>query len=208
MKRFGFRWIWLIALTLTASAAAQAVPTRVPYVAYLSTDAGAPFVGSVDVEATLYATANPTPGVDTAVWGPASFGVQSVQDGLLHIELGGSGSDPIDSATLQAGALWLSIRLNGVLLTPAQRVLSVPYAVLASDSLSLGGIDAADYLTAPDLSALQDQIASMESDVSALSACCSPEAARRPIAPPRPMERPVPTEMCVRSTMYAHRAPA
>lgn len=133
------------------------VPQIVQYQGYLADVAGTPvsgdwtmtfslfddeFEGSVQHEETL----------DIAV----DFGVFSA---LL-----GAGDAPLDLQTLEGAALWMQVTINAddgpVTLLPRQRVVSAPYALLASHALqadnsaTVGGI-------APETFATVEQIAEM-----------------------------------------------
>jgi cysteine-rich repeat protein len=143
----------LVVLTL-CSGAAHAVPTQVPYVGYLENSLGVPFQGTVIVKAALYDTPTPNVTIDQALWGPHEFGGLPVHAGVLAFVLGGAGSPPVSGETMGEGPVWLSIWVNGTLLTPGQQVLSVPYALLARDANMLGGQPATEYATLDDLNAL------------------------------------------------------
>lgn len=143
-RRLGLSAAGLWVLLFAASAAA--VPPAVPYQGRLSYEDGTPYEGTVSVEMTLYAAAEE----GEAVWGPYAFGDVDVLEGKLSVVLGAPPSPPLDGASLSAG-LWLEVSVNGVLLTPRQPVLSVPYALRASDSDRLGGEDAVAFVTADEL---------------------------------------------------------
>lgn len=157
--------LWLLALTMVLGPAATetgwAVPTQVPYVGYLTTTGGAAFSGTVNLQAALFDSANPDPSVDTPEWGPWMFPGTSVEDGFLSVTLGAGGSAPLDTAVLQTGDLWLAIWVDGQLLSPAQRILSVPFAVRASDADAVAGVDA---------SSLVADLAQAQADILALQA--------------------------------------
>jgi formylglycine-generating enzyme required for sulfatase activity len=136
-------------------ALARAVPTTVPYVGWLTDDAGVPLDTTIEVTAALYDRETGGAALWTHTW-PAV----EARGGLLTLLLGGDGSTPLDSGTLQpveggpAGGLYLSLSLDGVLLEPRQRLLSVPYALVAADAQRLGGSPATDYLRADEVAAV------------------------------------------------------
>ena len=135
---------------------ASAVPTAVPYTALLTTDAGAAYGGTVSVTAALYEVQNPTPGVDAALWGPHDFGSLPVLNGILHFALGAAGGPALDSAVLAgaSGPVYVLVTLDGTPMLPAQRLLSVPYALVAEDATAVGGVPADEVAHAGNLHAL------------------------------------------------------
>lgn len=147
-----FRSVGPIACGLASllwASAALAVPAQVPYFGYLTYANGVPYQGTVTVQATLYPDATePTPH-----WGPDAIGSVDVVDGHLSFVLG-DGALPLELADVDLTQLWLEVQINGTPLLPRQRFLSVPYARLAEDSTSLGGLPAASYVESADLPAV------------------------------------------------------
>jgi hypothetical protein len=151
------RGLLLATLALLFGSAANAAPMRVPYSGEM-TLGSAPFTGTVNLEAALYASPMPNLGVDFPVWpqstgaAPWNYGAVDVDDGIFTILLGDSG-DPLDSDLVSGfpGGLWLVLWVDGEPALPAQSVLSVPYALMAADADRLGGLDASDYVTFGDV---------------------------------------------------------
>lgn len=139
----------IIGLLLFSSMAA-AVPMEVGYVAELRSPNGLPFSGTMDVTVALYPDA--MSGVPN--WGPHTFDDLDIEGGRLEFVLGQGGSAPVDSMDLSTTELWLEIQVGDDVLTPRQKIVAVPYTVLASDAERLGGLDAAEYLIPSDLPGL------------------------------------------------------
>ena len=139
----------IIGLLLFSSMAA-AVPMEVGYVAELRSPNGLPFSGTMDVTVALYPDA--MSGVPN--WGPHTFDDLDIEGGRLEFVLGQGGSAPMDSMDLSTTELWLEIQVGDDVLTPRQKIVAVPYTVLASDAERLGGLDAAEYLIPSDLPGL------------------------------------------------------
>jgi hypothetical protein len=143
-----------LAFLIALPALALAVPTAVPYVGWLTDDSGAPADGAFEVKAELFAQAQG----GTAIWSHTWDSVV-VQAGLISVLLGSDGSPALDAAMLLAengtpDGLFLSITLDGTVLAPRQRMLSVPYALVASNTERLGGVGAGDYLKSTDVSSV------------------------------------------------------
>jgi hypothetical protein len=132
---------------LAATTAQAQVPPQIPYTGLLTYSNGSPYSGTVLVVATLHS--HPT--FDNAVFGPVEHENIAVQDGIVSFVLGGA-QDPIPQAALLESELWLELEVNGNVLLPRQRILSVPYALRAqeaSNAATLGGVAANLYAQKP-----------------------------------------------------------
>ena len=143
-------WAALLALLLVAPAVALAVPAAVPYEGTLTHEDGTLFEGLVDVEMGLYTSA----GGGSALWGPTLFPDVSVEGGVLSVVLGEAPGPVLDGSVLAGGDVWLEVTVDGVVLTPRQRVLSVPFALRAGDAERLGGEPASAFVTESSLPTL------------------------------------------------------
>ncbi|NUN14380.1 MAG: hypothetical protein HUU55_12185 [Myxococcales bacterium] len=144
--------IGIVALCTTAGLppmAAGAVPGPIPYVGELTLADGTPVDTPIDLEVSLYASANG----GALLWGPFNFPGTKVIAGVFSILLGDIDTDPLDDALVATDELWIEFAINGVILTPRSRLYSVPYARLAGDAISLGGVGAAEYLQFADVGA-------------------------------------------------------
>jgi hypothetical protein len=139
-------------LCLSPYTAAAALPPAIPYTGFLTYSNGEAFNGSVTITAGLYASAAPDLDNDTPLWGPHDYGSVNVQDGFVSIVLGGS-ADPITPLQLSADPtqVWLLLTVNDTPLLPAQRVQSVPFALIAQQALSVGNLDSADVASLNDV---------------------------------------------------------
>lgn len=150
-----------LALFVGLSSSLLAAPADIPYVGLLTSDGGAlynPAGGTVDVTASLFVDA--TSG--SPLWGPVSLPDTPVVDGVLSFVLDGDAAlgsiagQPVNLTEVLASTdvLWLSISLDGTVLAPRQRVLSVPYAVRAGDAASVGGLPASEVAAIADVDAV------------------------------------------------------
>jgi hypothetical protein len=114
------------------------VPAAIPYVGEVETAGGAPFNGTVDVEASLFWTASG----GSPAFGPELHADLAVVNGNLSFVLGQGVGEPLEAELLATNALWLELTINGTALSPRQQVLSVPYALRAGDAESVGGMGA------------------------------------------------------------------
>ena len=115
-----------------APAMAQ-VPTQIPFQGLLLDSGGTPVNGSVDLDFELFDSL----AAGTSLWTESHLGV-IVVDGVYSVDLGAS--TPITNATLTGGAAFLEIVVDGETLTPRQQFMSVPYALVADEADSLGGL--------------------------------------------------------------------
>jgi hypothetical protein len=124
---------------LSSTAAAQAVPSTVTFTARIA-DNGVPATGSHDLGFALFS--GPTGG--TAVWseGPVSV---TLADGLVYHELGSATT--LDETILAGAKMYLELTVDGTTLSPRVAIVSVPYAIRAGDSNTLGGLMPGDFIT-------------------------------------------------------------
>jgi len=130
----------LVILALTALSLGNtwaAVPETLNYSGYLSTDSG-PVTGYIDVLFELY---NSESG-GMVVWSESH--PSTVEDGYFHVALGDL--NPI-ADTFDGAQYWLQVSVDGELMLPRSSVVSVPYALLAADAQTVGGL-AVDQLVA------------------------------------------------------------
>lgn len=114
--------------------AQRAIPTRIPFQGFLTSDGGVPIDGTVSLGFTLYDAA--TGGF--VVWGPETQSV-AVTAGIFQANLGESTA--LDPADFVSGAtLYLGITVDGgAELTPRTQLLSVPFALSAESAANGGG---------------------------------------------------------------------
>lgn len=177
----------LLAVLLTGTPGFADAPGSIPFFGFLTYDTGAPYEGTVSMTATAY---NMPSGGDV-VWGPANYNDVDVTGGHLSVVLGSGVEGPIDSAALASTELYLEIAVGGDTMLPRHRVLSVPYARLAGDAESLGGVSAAEYVAtgdAPDLGGLfvagNEVIDSSGAWVGSATGLAGPEGPVGPVGPP------------------------
>ncbi len=67
-------------------------------------------------------------------------------DGLFNLDLGASNAVPGSlTAALDQNEAWLELEVDGVTMTPRERIKSVPYAIYAGNAQTLEGLSAADF---------------------------------------------------------------
>ncbi|NUN16159.1 MAG: hypothetical protein HUU55_21235 [Myxococcales bacterium] len=135
------------ALVCSTGVVRAAVPAEVPFSGRLLSPSNVPFNGSVTMEVGLYATES----AGEPLWGPVDFGSVQVISGSFDIVLGQAPAPTLDTALLGTDTLYLEFIVQGEVLAPRLRVLSVPYARVAADAERLGGQDPGDFVTFPDL---------------------------------------------------------
>lgn len=141
-----------LALVTLGPSTARAVPAAVPYVGYLA-DGDGPFDGMVAVSVELFDQAED----GVSLWGPHLFPEVEVEEGLFTVVLGAADSPELDGILLPAGGAWLDFAIDGTALAPRQKLLSVPYALLADHAQSCDEAAALDELAAGDFAtALHD----------------------------------------------------
>ncbi|MEC9072009.1 MAG: hypothetical protein VX938_06500, partial [Myxococcota bacterium] len=142
------RWFSLFALLMMLTpAVARGVPNQIPYRGSLTTEDGSPVNTQVTLEVALYVDA--TGGAP--VWGPVVYPDVPVQDGDLSLILGVPPGEPVAPEVFAGDALWLDFVVDGQPLEPRQQILSVPFALKASDAEQLGGVAAEEFLTYSDI---------------------------------------------------------
>lgn len=139
--------LWTVgALALSA----QAAPTVVPYLGYVTTTNGAAFEGTVDVEVEIFSAQMG----GMSLWGPHLYQDVAIDGGHLSILLGGGSSPDLAPALDSGQPLWLSFTVDSAALSPRQEILTVPFArraELAANASQLGGQAAAAYARTADL---------------------------------------------------------
>lgn len=135
------RWILVVAALSSMIASAQ-VPTKVQFNARITDTAGAPVTGSHSVFVSLFAA--PTGG--TATWTESYATVAFTNDGLAFLELGTN--VPLNTTVFDGTKLYLELTIDGAVMAPRLGLVSVPYAIRAGDSATLGGTPASGFATA------------------------------------------------------------
>ena len=113
----------VMALVLLATAP-DAAPPRIPHQGIVLDSAGHPLTGPVALQFDLFESAGST----TSLWSETHPSVALV-DGVYSVELGDT--TPLNALLLDGAERWLEVRVNGEVLAPRQRLLSVPYALRA-----------------------------------------------------------------------------
>lgn len=104
---------------------------QINYQGYLTDSSGTAISGSVNMVFSIFdASSN-----GTRVWGPETHTGVQVRDGVFSVLLGSKGTG-ITASFLDDGA-WLEIKVNGETLAPRDKLAAVPYAVLASQALTV-----------------------------------------------------------------------
>jgi hypothetical protein len=130
-------------LLLAQAGSALAIPQAIPYTGRLTYLNGAPYQGAVDVEVEVWDAQNG----GNSVFGPDTHAAIPVSDGFLSFVIADPGGQLFSEIT-QHDDLWISLRIDGVALSPRQQLLAVPFAVSAADAERLGGMTAGDFATA------------------------------------------------------------
>lgn len=128
---------WFMSVLMAAAmcgAVSAAVPYAINYQGRLLDGGGNPVTTNVDIIVRLYGAASG----GTAVYTQLISNVD-VQDGLYSFQFG-SASSPF-LAALALPECWLDITIDGTTLSPRQRLVAVPYALVA------GGLSFADGAT-------------------------------------------------------------
>jgi len=126
MARRGLVRVVVLSLVLLPVWSGLAAPTRINHQGFLTDPQGAPLNGSVSLAFGLFAVAQG----GTSLWSETQNGV-AVVDGVYSVELGSQ--VPLDAAVLAGPERWLEVSVNGELMTPRQRLDSVPYALRAQE---------------------------------------------------------------------------
>ncbi len=130
MKLVAFLAVFCIAQS------AAALPDVVTYAARVEDDAG-PVDGNVSVSFTLFGQS----AGGTALWTEFVASAVVVGGDLVH-ELGSI--EPLDAGLLARDDVFLEVTINGDTLAPRLALRAVPYALLAADANTVGGVAAAD----------------------------------------------------------------
>ena len=121
-------------LASTVSFAQPAVPERISFNGRLRDAAGAPVTGTHALVFSLFDVA--TGGV--ALWSETYSAGAFTADGLTFVELGTN--TPLTTTILDGRKLFLEISVDAVVMSPRVGVLSVPYAIRATEAARLGSL--------------------------------------------------------------------
>lgn len=152
MKIIRLLCIGLLAQVIAATAQ---VPTLLNYQGYLQDASGNPATGTVNIAIALYTNATGGAAVYSEIVGsvPLDKGVYSFQYGI---------NSAVMANALTNASVWMELTLNAATLIPRQRLVAVPYALVAvraSDTEMLGGLPASQYLTSDMNTSVMEQIA-------------------------------------------------
>ena|GEM_PF-5664660 len=146
-KRCIHLWGVILGLGFGATAMAQ-VPGVFHFSGQLDTNNGA-LTDTIDVQIALYD--DPVLGGEThELW--AEIQTVTVTQGRFHVLLGADALNPILPSSFQKQAVYVGITVGSDSeMTPRSRVGTVPYASLAGDAATLGGVSASSYVTQTEL---------------------------------------------------------
>ena len=142
-------WIVVALLGATPPQALSAAPAGLNQQGLLVDTLGAPLNGAVDLSVRIWA--HPT----STLLGDLSYLedhlATPVVDGVYSIEIGAgsSASGPFSAALFASADRWLELVVNGEVMAPRQRLLSVAYALQAeicADAATLGGLTSANII--------------------------------------------------------------
>jgi hypothetical protein len=137
-----------LGLGALAPAGASAVPSHITYTGELTASNGLPYAGDVAVMARIYGQMS-----GGAALFEQDLGEISVANGVLEADLMGATL----MQTLQGSDnLWLEFEVDGEILSPRQKLSSVPYAMVAGNAAMLGGKPAGDFVTAENINEFID----------------------------------------------------
>ncbi len=132
------RYAVAVALFTSAVALAQGtVPDRITFNGRLTDTAGQPVSGTHALVFSLFDVA--TGG--TALWTETYASTAFTTDGLAFVELGTN--SPLTTAILDGRKLYLEISVDATAMSPRVGVVSVPYAIRATEANRVGGFTAA-----------------------------------------------------------------
>ena len=125
-------------LSLAMAGSAWAVPTRLSQQGRLLDVGGGPFAGTHTLIFSLY---------DSETGGNEVWREErsvDFEDGYYSVVLGEV--EPVDDLLFAAGAVWLELTVAGVVLSPRQEVVSVPWALRATSAEHVDGgvVDASE----------------------------------------------------------------
>ncbi len=114
-------------------------------------EGGSPANGSYDLSFTLHSVASGSAPVGSTVY----IDDKAVANGLFTAEvdfnfgaISFNGADRWLEIGVRAGSISNSVRTGYTALTPRQKIMPTPYAIMSQNSAKLGGREAAEYLTA------------------------------------------------------------
>ncbi|NUN12194.1 MAG: hypothetical protein HUU55_01005 [Myxococcales bacterium] len=139
-------WVTQVLALFGMSSIGTAVPQSVSYVGELSSPNGVPITADVMVTVALFGSETGA----VALWSE-DLGETSVIAGRFDIEVCKLNCQSFESTVEQNDGLWLEFTVGGQILTPRQKINSVPFALRAGDATTLGGISAAEYVTSDSL---------------------------------------------------------
>lgn len=163
MRAFAVLSGCVASLVLVTSASSAPAPNIIGYHGVLASAVGDRVSLSLPMTFRLY----DSPNGDVVLWEETHSEVVC-EDGLFDVELGSV--DPLDAALFASGEeLWLTLQVDtDVEMTPRQRLVSVPFALHASNADTVGGVSASSL----------EESAELSSAVSAHSANASAHHAR------------------------------
>ena len=139
MKRAGLAAILAGAIAIAAANAMAAVPTTLSFSARLADDkSGEPVSGAHRLSFAFYTQESG----GNAVWNEARD-LTVDEDGVIFTELGGVTA--FGASLFDGKKLWLEVKVDDVAMEPRVAIDSVPYAMHAGNSETLGGQDAAAF---------------------------------------------------------------
>ncbi len=114
-------------------------------------DGGNPANGNYDLSFALHSVASGSAPVGSIIY----IDDKAVANGLFTVEvdfnfgaISFNGADRWLEIGVRAGSVSNSVRTGYIALTPRQKIMPTPYAVMSQNSAKLGGREAAEYLTA------------------------------------------------------------
>jgi len=151
--------IGIIALLLSIGAASADVPpTALHFSGQLNTSGGN-FTGTVNVTFAFY----PTDSAQEVLWTDTLS--TTVSNGRFHALLGTDANNLIPATAYVYDQLHLGVAVGtDNEMSPRIRVASVPFAQVANDANTLGGVAAADYASATDVASNAGQIINIQAD--------------------------------------------
>jgi len=169
----------LTTILLAITAAAQAVPMEINYQGVLTDQSGNPVNGVRAMQIKIYDA--PTGGT---LQYAEDLGNVTVQDGIYSFTFGANGTSAplttpvsgISNAIIGSNQAWVETSVNGVAQATRQKILTVPYAMVAQKSEDTQELTS-NFTTlqtqtsglSTNLTAVQDQVASVSSNLTAMS---------------------------------------
>ena len=132
------------AANVPASTAATAVPPLVPYAGVARDSANKPLKGPVDATFLIYKEQEG----GSPVWVESQTAVAD-NEGHFQVQLGATAVNGLPLELFSTGeARWLEVQIAGQKPEPRALLISVPYALKAADSATLGGLPASAFALA------------------------------------------------------------